>query len=158
MTDIDPAIWGPSVRRGRLCVDTAGLFAYVYPADEHHADARAFFEWLRRQETTPWRLFVNDYVLDELLSLLSRKSSPQTAVRALGHIRSSEALPLVRVPDEVSERAMETFAESDDQPISFTDHVVSAHAFAREAAVYSFDRQDFEVLGNEVVPRWPAGP
>lgn len=153
MTEIDPAVWGPTDHRGRLCVDTAGLFAYCYPADERHAEARAFFAWLRRQETAPWRLFVNDYVLDELCSLLGRKSSPETAVRALQHVRTSEALPIVRVPDGVFDRAMETFAEYDDQSISFTDHVVSAHAFAREATVYTFDRQDFERLGNEVVPR-----
>lgn len=153
MTVIDPAIWGPDDSRGRLCVDTSGLFAYFYPADEHHEDARAFFEWLRRQGTAPWRLFVNDYVVDELCSLLARKSSPTTAIRALQHVRSSEALPLVRVPDEVFERAMETFAQYDDQTIPFTDHVVSGHAFAQSATVYTFDRDDFTILGNELIPR-----
>lgn len=153
MTGIDPAIWGPTHGRGRLCIDTSGLFAYFYPADEAHADARAFFEWLYRQESAPWRLFVNDYVLDELLSLLARKSRPEVAIRALRHVRSSGALAVVRVPDEVFERAIETFEEFDDQAIAFTDHVVSAHAFARDATVYSFDQQDFAVLGNDVIPR-----
>lgn len=48
---------------------------------------------------------------------------------------------------------METFVEFDDQVIPFTDHVVSAHAFARDAAVYTFDTTDFELLGNDVIPR-----
>lgn len=151
---IDPPIWGPTGSRGRLCVDTSGLFAYFYPADAQHDDARAFFEWLHRQDATPWRMFVNDYVIDELCSLLARKSSPATAIRALRYIRGSDALPVVRVPDESFERAMETFAEYDDQTIPFTDHVVSAHAFAQEATVYSFDATDFEILGNDVIPRW----
>lgn len=154
MTAIDPTVWGPANGRGRLCVDTSGLFAYFYPADERHDDASAFFEWLRRQETAPWRLFVNDYVLDELLSLLSRKSRPETAIRALDHVRRSEALSLVRVPDAVFERSLETFTEYDDHPISFTDHVVSAHAFARDATVYTFETTDFAILGNDVIPRW----
>lgn len=153
MTSVDDAIWGPSGRRGPLCADTSGLFAYFYPADVHHEDAQAFFQWLRGRETTPWRLFVNDYVIDELCSLLNRKSAPETAIRALSTVRSSEALEVIRVPDAVFERAMETFAEYDDQVISFTDHVVSAHAHARDAAVFTFDRQDFTVLGNEVIPR-----
>lgn len=153
MTRIDPAIWGPSNSRGRLCVDTSALFAYFYPADEHHDNARAFFDWLHHRETVPWRLFVNGYVVDELCSLLARKSAPSTAIRALGRVRGSEALPIVRVPKEVFERAMDTFVEYDDQTIPFTDHVVSAHAFARDATIYTFDRMDFTVLGNEVVPR-----
>lgn len=153
MTGIDPSIWGPTDDRGSLCVDTSGLFAYFYPADEYHDDARAFFSWLRGCRTAPWRMFVNDFVIDELCSLLARKSGPETAIRALEHVRSSEALPIVRVPEESFERAMETFSQYDDQTIPFTDHVVSAHAFARDAAVYTFDSSDFEVLGNEVVPR-----
>lgn len=153
MTGVDTAVWGPSASRGRLCVDTSGLFAYFYPADENHDDARAFFEWLRRGETTPWRLFVNDYVIDELCSLLARKSSPETAIRALRHVRDSEALSIVRVTDEVFEHAMDTFAEYDDQTIPFTDHAVSAHAFAHEAPVYTFDARDFAILGNDVIPR-----
>lgn len=153
MTRIDPAVWGPAEGRGWLCVDTSGLFAYFYPADVRHGDARAFFEWLRGQDTAPWRLFVNDYVVDELCSLLGRKSGPETAIRALTQLRASEALAIIRVPEAVFERAMDTFAEFDDQTISFTDHVVSAHAAHRDAAVYTFDQQDFAVLGNEVVPR-----
>lgn len=152
MTALDPSVWGPAGGRGRLCVDTSGLFAYFYPADEHHEDARAFFEWLRGRETAPWRMFVNDYVIDELCSLLARKSTPETAIRALERVRNSEALPLVRVPDATFERAMETFAEYRDQAIPFTDHVVSAHAFERDASVYTFDARDFEILGNDVVP------
>lgn len=154
MTAIDLAVWGPANGRGQLCVDTSGLFAYFYPADDQHDDARAFFEWLRRQETAPWRLFVNDYVLDELLSLLSRKSGPEAAIRALDHVRRSELLSLVRVPDAVFERSLEAFTEYDDHTISFTDHVVSAHAFARDSTVYTFDTTDFAILGNDVIPRW----
>lgn len=153
MTGIEPAIWGPSDDRSYLCVDTSGLFAYFYPADEYHPDAREFFEWLRGRQTAPWRLFVNDFVVDELCSLLARKSGPGTAIRALEHVRDSEALPLVRVPDESFERAMERFIQYNDQTISFTDHVVSAHALAKDAAVYTFDASDFDVLGNEVIPR-----
>jgi len=153
VTTIDPAIWGPEAARGRLCVDTSGLFAYFYPADEHHDDARAFFAWLKRKETAPWRMFVNDYVIDELCSLLARKSGPETAIRVLHHVRDSDALPIVRVPAETFEHSMESFAQYDDKTIPFTDHVVSAHAFDRDASVYSFDARDFGILGNDVIPR-----
>lgn len=149
---IDPAVWGPADARGRLCVDTSGLFAYFYPADEHHDEARAFFEWLRRGPSTPWRPFVNDYVIDECCSLLARRSSPGTAIRALESVRASEALPIVRLPEAAFERAMDSFAEYDDQAIPFTDHAVSAHAALAEATVYTFDA-DFSILGNDVVPR-----
>lgn len=135
-------------------MDTSGLFACFYPEDAHHADARAFFDWLYHHESVPWRLFVNDYVIDELCSLLARKSDPATAIRALEHIRASSALPIDRVPDAVFEQSMDTFGAHDDQTIPFTDHVVSAHADARGAATYSFDHTDFGVLGNEVIPRW----
>lgn len=153
MTAVDPAVWGPQTGRRRLCVDTSGLFAYFYPADENHDDARAFFDWLRSTNTVPWRLFVNDFVIDELCSLLARKSDPPTAIRALRHVRDSDALSLVRVPDEVFELAVDSFSEFDDQVIPFTDHVVSAHAFRRDAAVFTFDTADFAILGNDVIPR-----
>lgn len=52
------------------------------------------------------------------------------------------------------ERSLEAFTEYDDHPISFTDDVVSAHAFARDATVYTFDTTDFSILGNDVVLRW----
>jgi len=96
---------------------------------------------------------VNDYVFDELCSLLARKSNHKTAIRAIRHVRDSDALPIVRVTDEVFERAMDTFAEYDGQEIPFTDHAVSAHAFAHEAPVFTFDVTDFEILGNDVIPR-----
>ena len=73
---IDRDVWAPEATRRQLCVDTSGLFAYFYPADENHDDARSFFAWLHRGDPAQWRLFVNDYVIDECCSLLARKSSP----------------------------------------------------------------------------------
>lgn len=150
---IDRTAWTPPSGRGTLCVDTSGLFAYFYPADADHERAREFFAWLQGRQTAPWRLFVDDHVLDDLLTLLVRKSDRRTAIRALERVRTSDALALDRVPDAVFEAAMDAFAEYDDQSISFTDHVVSAHAAARDAHVFTFDVADFEVLGNEVIPR-----
>lgn len=152
---VDPDVWGPRSGRGRLCVDTSGLFAYVYPDDRDHDRARAFFEWLAAQRSVPWRLFVNDFVVDELLTLLVRKSDRRTAIRALAHVRDSAALTIVRVPDPVFETAMDDFAVNSDQEIPFTDHVVSAHADEQDANVYTFDRRDFDTLGNDVIPRQP---
>lgn len=150
---IDQRTWGPESSRGHLCVDTSALFAYFYTADEQHQATRTFFEWLSRQPTAPWRLFVNDYVIDELCSLLARKSSPATAVRALQHIRQSDALPIVRVPEAVFDVSMDSFERFDDQRIPFTDHVVAAHADARESTVSTFDHREFAVLGAAVIPR-----
>ena len=155
MNDIDPSIWGPSIGRRQLCVDTSAIFAYFYPADAYHEDARAFFAWLRDHPSVPWRMFLNDYVIDELCSLLARKSNPQTSIRALQHLRRSDALAVYRVPDDVFEAACDSFCAFDDQTISFTDHVVAAHATHRDASVYTFDVDDFQSLGADVIPRRP---
>lgn len=71
-------------------------------------------------------------------------------------MRDSGALSIVGLPDDAFEQPVESFAEYDDQTIRFTDHVVSAHEFSREATIYTFDSGDFTVLGNDVIHRRSA--
>lgn len=138
-----------------LFVDSSGLYAYFYPRDQCHETARAFFE-AERTGDLPYRpLFTNDYVLDEVVTRLGRHASHEVASEALTSIYDGSAFDYREVNGDVIATAVERFRAYDDHgELSFTDHVIAAHAdILAVDHVFTFDG-DFETLGLTTVPHY----
>lgn len=138
-----------------IFVDSSALFAYYYPRDERHDAASRFFEAVRRG-SLPYRpLFTNDYVLDEVVTRLGRHATHEVAAEALASLYDGSAFRFQQVPGAVLDDAVERFRQYDDHDdLSFTDHVIAAHADARSVErVFTFDA-DFETLGLTTIPHY----
>lgn len=138
-----------------LFLDSSAIYAYFYPRDERHEDARNAFEAIRKG-VLPYRpLYTNDYVLDEAVTRLRRYTSHAVATDALSLLRSSGAIRFRRVPDAVFDDAVSRFERYDDHgEISFTDHAIAAHARSLDIDhVYTYDG-DFDVFDLTVVPHY----
>lgn len=146
-----PASDGPT----GLFVDSSALFAYFYPGDAHHDDATDFFERLRRGRLPYRPIFANDYVLDEVVTLLSKYSTHSAASEALTAIYDSGVFRFERVSDPVIETAIEAFHEYDDHDgLSFTDHVVVTHCTELDVDhVFSYD-DDFDAFDVVTIPHY----
>lgn len=138
-----------------LFLDSSAVYAYFYPRDELHEDARNAFEGIRTGKLPYRPLYTNDYVLDEAVTRLRRYTSHGVATDALTLLRSSDAIRLRRVPDDVFEDAVSRFERYDDHgEISFTDHVIAAHADSLGIDhVYTYDG-DFGTFGLTPVPHY----
>jgi predicted nucleic acid-binding protein len=103
-------------------VDTWGWCALGHRTDPAYAKAVEFYRSLRQQRTP---IFTSDYVLDEVITLLYRRTPHNGATRFLEGILAAAVLGhlnIERVTAERFARAWSLRKQLDDKPdISFTD-------------------------------------
>lgn len=138
-----------------LFVDSSALYAYFYPRDRYHETTRSFFEGVRTGEIPYRPLLTNDYVLDEVVTRLRRHATHEMASEALAVLYDSDAFDFRTVTDDVLDAAVEGFRTFDDHgQISFTDHVIAAHADSLAVDhLLTFDG-DFETFGLTAIPHY----
>lgn len=133
-----------------IFVDTGAFVARYMGRDQYHA--RACDGW-RRLETEKARVLTSNFVLDEALTLLGRRTTYAFAAERARYLLSSSDLEILRPDAELELAAVELFAKYADQRISFTDCV--SFALMRSHRIefaFSFDRH-FEAAGFSL---WPS--
>lgn len=136
-----------------LFVDTSAWFARFYRRDEYHDDVSAFFETVLKGSSIYRPIYVNDYVIDELCTLLNRRVGYERARIALETLTASDSVKVRYAGEETVRAAQETFlAEGKTSEASFTDVVIAEHAAALDVDhVLAYDG-DFEDLGLIRIP------
>ena len=128
-------------------VDTGAWVALFVEADAQHRAARA---WIGSNRD---RLITSDYIVDEVLTLISARFRRQTAIRA-GHVLFGQGLAgLTQLADEDKERAWGIFRSHDDKGWSFTD--CTSLALMQRLGVssaFAFDRHFSQMRGIRRVP------
>lgn len=144
-----PADDGPTA----LFLDTSGLFAYFHPRADEHDATREFFRAVV-DGTLPYRpLYTNTYVVDELVTLLQSKATPELAREAFDRIVDSETIDLIYETESRFDAVGDALRTYTDHRISFTDHMIAGTMQERHIDhVLAYDG-DFETLGLTVVPR-----
>lgn len=138
-----------------LFFDTSGLYPYFYDRASQHEEITQFFAALSTGDLAFRPLFTNQYVIDELVSLLLSHANHETAASAVHTLQSSDALTILSVTDRVFDHALAAFHEYTDHAISLTDHTIAIQADAHDSnTILSYD-DDFTILGFTVVPRTP---
>lgn len=128
----------------RLFIDTSAFYALEDASDEHHDEALAVQRWCL------WRrplLFTSHHVLDEAVTLIGGRLSPDRAVRFAESLLASRVIQIVRTDAAVEQAALSVYARLNDRRISFTDCLSFAIMRAIDIpAAFAFDRH-FERAG-----------
>ena len=130
-----------------IFIDTGAFLARYLARDQYYGDAASVWQQLTRE-----RPITTNFVLDETLTLLARRSSYPFAAAKARTIVTTNAFTILRpsAQDELS--SLELFEKYVDQKISFTDCV--SFTLMRKAGlnqVFTFD-QHFRYAGFKVVP------
>ena len=138
--------------RTPLFVDTNAIVAHCYPKSAKHDEVREVIGAIGPEELPYYPLLTNQYVLDEVVSLLLSRADTDVAHEALNRVLAEETFRILDVEPGLVDRAVDQFREYDDQEISLTDHVI-----AEQARDYDIDHLftydgDFRTLGFTVIP------
>jgi len=128
-------------------VDTSAWVALFVEADARHQAARA---WIN---SNPDSLVTSDYIVDEVLTLISARFRRQTAIRAGDVLFGQDLAELVQVTDEDKERAWGIFQSHSDKGWSFTD--CTSYALMPRLGItiaFAFDRHFSQMRGIRRVP------
>jgi len=132
-----------------IFIDTGAFLARYIERDQYHDAAAKHWQTLRHDRR---QCFTSNFVLDETITLLARRSTYQFAAERARNLFESKSLAILR-PDEDDElAALEFFQKYADQNVSFTDCVSFVLMEKRSIKrAFSFDRH-FTIAGFEVEP------
>ncbi len=133
-----------------IFVDSSAWLAITDVRDGNHGAALAFHEGL--VEGKAGRLLTSDYVLDETLTLMRKRSGADTVREFVNRLRLSPSLQQIWVTSAHYERALELFLDQGKTSWSLTD--CTSFAIMRELGVrraFTFDA-DFRQAGFEPQP------
>jgi len=135
-----------------IFIDTGAFLARYVERDQYHEPACAGWHSL---STSARQCFTSNFVLDETLTLLGRRTTYQFAAARGRIIYESATLVVLRPTHHDESEAVELFEKFADQHVSFTD-CISFVLMRREGigSVFTFDRH-FSFAGFQVEPELP---
>ena len=129
----------------RVFVDTSAFLAIENKRDTHHAEAIDFRSNLLKQGH---RLATSDYVLDESLTIIRKRTGHVVAVAFGEDLQASSLVQIVQIDPELFQDAWRIFKKFKEQEFSFTDCTSFAVMKAlRIDRVFTFD-SDFKTFGH----------
>jgi predicted nucleic acid-binding protein len=132
-----------------IFIDTGAFIARYVERDQHHSTALK--AW-RRLPKLGRRHYTSNFVLDETVTLLGRRSDYVFAADRARHLYASRALEILRPSQDDEIAAVALFEKYADQEVSFTDCVSFVlMRKLRIQRVFAFDRH-FRLAGLET---WP---
>ena len=121
-----------------IFIDTGAYLALFHKRDQHHQECCEFWERIKNSNCIP---ITTNHIIDELATLLARRTDYNFASRKLHEIYASE-YPVIYRSDRKDElEALELFEKFADQKVSFTDCISFAILKKLKIEqVFSFDR------------------
>jgi len=133
-----------------IFVDTGAFIGHLVATDQHHDEASRAWQELAGSDE---QIFTSNFVVDETLTLLARRTSYEFAAARGREILGSGVLRILRPEHDEEWEALEAFEKLADQSVSFTD--CTSFALMRRqriGRVFTFDRH-FRMAGFETWPR-----
>ncbi len=132
-----------------IFIDTGAFLARYIERDQYHDVATEHWRVLQNVRR---QCFTSNYVLDEAITLLARRSTYEFAAERARNLFESASLSILR-PDENDElAALGLFQKYADQSVSFTDCISFVLMEQQNIkCVFSFDRH-FRIAGFDVEP------
>lgn len=132
-----------------IYIDTGAFIARYIKKDQYHNEAVLFWNKFKKQKQ---KIYTSNFVIDEMLTLIGRRTGYKFAAERARNIYSSEALEMLRPGAEDEIKAVELFEKYADLSVSYTDCVsfvlMKRH---RIKQVFTFDKH-FEIAGFRVFP------
>lgn len=124
------------MRKGKmLFIDTGAFVARYVQKDQFHIEATRKWTAIAGR-----RLFTSNHIVDETITLLSRKTNHPFALDKGRRILASKAITILRTDAEDEFRALKFFEKYADQKVSFTDclslSLIDRHKLS---TVFTFD-------------------
>ncbi len=132
-----------------IFVDTGAFVARYVRRDEHHVAALSHWNALQQNGR---RCFTSNFVLDEVFTLLGRRTDYHFAAERAKSLYSSGWLTILRPLGGDELAALDLFKKFADQKVSFTD-CISFVLMRRRGlkSVFGFDRH-FSLAGFDLEP------
>ena len=105
----------------KMFIDTGAFLALEDESDKYHKVALQFREQVLRKKR--YVVIATSYVLDETLTLIRFRLSIKASIDFSKKIRKSKVVKIVRVSEEMEEKALDIFERYDGKDFSFTDCV-----------------------------------
>ena len=101
-----------------IFIDTGAYLALFHKRDQHHRKSCKLWEEIKSSECIS---ITTNHIIDELATLLARRTSYAFASRKLHEIYAS-VYPIITRPDQKDElEALALFSKYADQEVCFTD-------------------------------------
>ncbi len=140
------------MKNRRIFIDTCAYLSRFHKRDQYHSQSLETWEWISHNG---YFAVTTNHVIDEVATLLGRRTSYDFATQKLQEIYESEA-PLIIRPEQIEEKAaVRIFLKYADQKISFTDCL--SFVIMRQWKImtaFSFDKH-FRIAGFETIPPLP---
>lgn len=132
-----------------IFIDTGAFLARFVERDQYHDAATKHWQTLRNDRR---QCFTSNFVLDETITLLARRSTYDFAAERARNLFESTSLSILRPDGNDEFAALELFQKYADQSVSFTD-CISFVLMEKQniKCAFSFDRH-FGIAGFEVEP------
>ncbi len=132
----------------RCFVDTGAYFALFFIRDQYHQESRQIWDRLNADKALIW---TTNHVLDELATLLARKTTYEFSATKMQGIYDSEGMRIERSSRRDEVKAIDYFRKFADQKVSFTDclsFAIMNRVGLKE--VFTFDRH-FGLAGFKLI-------
>lgn len=127
-----------------LFIDTGAFIAKYLKDDQFHKEALRIWEKIEEKST---KIVTSNFVVDETLTLLARRSNYEFSAEVGEVIYSSGIINIFRPTSETESNALLFFKKFSDQKVSFTDcisfQLMKEHSMK---TVFTFDHH-FELAG-----------
>ena len=105
-----------------LFTDSSAYIAYYNKRDKNHNKAVSLVKRIRNGEFGPVIIYTSDYVFDEVVTtILILTKNKDLAIRIGETIKSSKITKIIKVNNEIFQRAWDIFKRYRDKLWSFTD-------------------------------------
>ncbi|CAK0762624.1 PilT domain-containing protein [Gammaproteobacteria bacterium] len=133
----------------RIFVDTGAYLARFHTADQRYQQAYQAWEQVQNQQRV---VVTSHHVIDELATLLARRTDYGFSARKIGQIYASQLALIERSSERDEQTALAFFQKYADQKVSFTDCISFAMMMRLQIRqVFTFDYH-FALAGFEVFP------
>ena len=130
-----------------LFIDSSVLFAFASLRDVHHAKANKIMELVASNRYDS--VIINDYVFDEVISVILRKSGKKDAVEIGSNILDSEIF-VAKIDSDTFQKSWDLFKQLDE--FSFTDCTILAFMnILGIKKIATFDKEFRKISWLEVI-------
>lgn len=130
-------------------IDTGAFIARFLSNDQHHFAAKAYWKKLENETI---QCFTTNFIIDESLTLLSRRAGIQNAFGVGKMLYHSPSLIILRPEQDDELLALKQMEKFGDHQISFTDCIsyclMKSHHIP---TIFTFDAH-FSLMGVKCVP------
>ncbi|MBI1870727.1 MAG: type II toxin-antitoxin system VapC family toxin [Chlamydiae bacterium] len=132
-----------------IFIDTSAFLPRFTSRDQYHALSSKYWSLLENSDESH---FTSNFVLDEMFTLLARRTGYCFAAERAKNLYSSKRLIILRPDEEDELNAIVLFEKYADQKVSFTDCISFVLMKRRNIQkVFTFDKH-FKRAGFEIVP------